>query len=588
MGKLFNSVINSRLTLYLSATNKLSQFQAAFRQQHNAVDHIFTLKSIINKYVTFGKNKVYAAFVDFKKAFDSVPHNLLLLKLLLLGIGGNFYQIIKNMYSGKCQTYVKTQEGISKPFVTKVGIKQGDNLSPTLFNIFIDDIVSYFHSSEKHNVNLNGTDVKCLMYADDLIILASSHTQLQQYLNNLNTYCMDWGLSINTKKTKIMIFQKRNRDDHCTFHFGNKPLEIVQLYKYLGITFQQNGRFKHAMEDLKNRSNKAMFKLSSILENASVRDSKLWLKMFDCTLRPILTYGCQVWSQEMLHVLSKPKLSLHDNFPFEKLHYRYVTYLLGVNRHTHSLTARAEVGRYPLSIYMFSQTIKYWASTLGQQGKLAHAALMEDIKLHVAGHGTLTSIVHFIYKSAYDQDVLTHYDPHVSRPNQLKLKCEKYLQGQYQTCFYDQQNRDEVSHRLKSYIDIKQDYTTETYLLLRMPLNITRPISRLRLSDHDLHVETGRYNKPKKTPFENRTCLHCRTTIEDQLHFMTTCPLYDKDRQELEAVYRRNHPDVTAKSNEHKYKLYIQPDSIAQTIATSKFIYNALNERKRRFLAYTT
>ncbi len=95
MGKLFNKVLNTRLVDHLEETGTLSDNQAAYRKGYSTTDHIFSLKSIINKYVTMNKARLYCCFVDFQKAFDSVPREALLLKLLRLNINGKLYNIIK-------------------------------------------------------------------------------------------------------------------------------------------------------------------------------------------------------------------------------------------------------------------------------------------------------------------------------------------------------------------------------------------------------------------------------------------------------------------------------------------------------------
>jgi hypothetical protein len=84
LGKVFNSVLNNRLTQYLETNNKISDNQAAYRKGFSTIDHIYTLKSIINKYVMHNKSKLYCCFVDFSKAFDSVPRETIFLKLLRL------------------------------------------------------------------------------------------------------------------------------------------------------------------------------------------------------------------------------------------------------------------------------------------------------------------------------------------------------------------------------------------------------------------------------------------------------------------------------------------------------------------------
>jgi hypothetical protein len=97
IAKLFNSILNNRLVMFMEHKKLLSKSQIGFKKNARTADHIFVLKTLINKYVK-NKGKLYACFVDFQKAFDTVWHNGMLFKIQKMGVGGYFYKIIKAMY----------------------------------------------------------------------------------------------------------------------------------------------------------------------------------------------------------------------------------------------------------------------------------------------------------------------------------------------------------------------------------------------------------------------------------------------------------------------------------------------------------
>ena len=134
LGKLFTSLLQKRLENYLESKNLLSINQGGFRSGYRTTDHIYILKTLTNKYLHKLKKNLYVCFVDFKKAFDSVDRKALLQKLLSKGIGGNFYNVIKDMCSNTMYS-CKFGNSYSDPFLATLGVKQGDSLSPT-FNIF--------------------------------------------------------------------------------------------------------------------------------------------------------------------------------------------------------------------------------------------------------------------------------------------------------------------------------------------------------------------------------------------------------------------------------------------------------------------
>ena len=98
VGKLFCSILIQRLLEYIVSLNILHKSQTGFLQNNRKADHVFTLRTLIDKYVHNHNEKIYACFVDFKKAFDSVWHDRLLNKLLQIDVAGSFYNLIKSLY----------------------------------------------------------------------------------------------------------------------------------------------------------------------------------------------------------------------------------------------------------------------------------------------------------------------------------------------------------------------------------------------------------------------------------------------------------------------------------------------------------
>ena len=169
LGKLFTSLLQNRLTLFLEEHDLLSPNQGGFSAGYRTSDHIFILNTLINKHV-YNKN-LFVCFVYFEKAFSSVARKVMLTKLLKKGVWGKIFYLIKNMYSNTLYC-CKTDEYISDPFQANLGVKPGDSLRPTLFNIFVDDIISYFNPNFSNPVSLDQIKFNHLLYADDLILIS--------------------------------------------------------------------------------------------------------------------------------------------------------------------------------------------------------------------------------------------------------------------------------------------------------------------------------------------------------------------------------------------------------------------------------
>ena len=137
LGKLFTAVLNNRLKLYLESYDVLSEAQAGFRKEYSTSDHMFTLYGLIELMKARNK-KLYCTFIDFSKAFDSVWRIGLWGKLIQNGINGKCFQVIYNMYQG-IQSCVSAHNTLTDYFSCCVGVRQGENLSPLLFSLFVND-----------------------------------------------------------------------------------------------------------------------------------------------------------------------------------------------------------------------------------------------------------------------------------------------------------------------------------------------------------------------------------------------------------------------------------------------------------------
>ena len=194
-GKLFSTILTKRLDDFLKDNALINAVQIGFTKKARTADHMFVLRTLIEKYTKDKCGKLFACFLDFRKAFDTVIHAIMLYKLLKNGIAGNFYNVIKNMYVDN-NLSVKMQDGFTQSFMSTIGVRLGDTLSPDLFKIFINDLPDIFDIS-CHGVDIGTYHLNCLLYADDVILLSQNEVGLQNCLKKLENYCADWCLDVN-------------------------------------------------------------------------------------------------------------------------------------------------------------------------------------------------------------------------------------------------------------------------------------------------------------------------------------------------------------------------------------------------------
>ena len=143
MSKVFTKIMQKRLNDYCIENNVISANQCGFREQFRTDDNIFVLNSIVQSYIHCKNKPLFVVFVDFKEIFDCINREMLFCKLQKYGITGNFYQVIKSMYQN-AQFCVKTENGVTKSFLSTTGVKQGCNLSPLLSNLYQNDLHDIF------------------------------------------------------------------------------------------------------------------------------------------------------------------------------------------------------------------------------------------------------------------------------------------------------------------------------------------------------------------------------------------------------------------------------------------------------------
>ena len=173
-------------------------------------------------------------------------------------------------------------------------------------------------------------------------------TCMQSALNAFATYCADWDLTVNIKKTKIIVFSRGKIRNIPEFTFLNEKIEVVFEYKYLGIIFTYNGNFNKAKKYLFDQATRAMYALISKSRKLQNLPIDIQLHLFDSLVVPILLYGCEIWGFE-------------NNSMIEKLHLKYCKTILHVKKSTPSCMVYGELGRFPLDIRIKCRLITFWS-----------------------------------------------------------------------------------------------------------------------------------------------------------------------------------------------------------------------------------
>lgn len=282
--KIFTTLINRRISVILETVQPVEQ--AGFRKGFSTIDHIHTLDLLIEKYQEKQKT-LHIAFIDYKKAFDTVSHTSIWNTLEEQGVNNNYIQVIKSIYSNS--TGRVKLEKIGPSFPIKRGVRQGDPMSPTLFIAVLESIVRKL-DWEKCGLYIDGKYLSHLRFADDIVLLSESATQLQHMLNSLNVHSKQVGLEMNLSKTMLMT----NSIEKKKISIDNKILDYTEDYIYLGkqISFDRNRNNQEVERRVQLAWNK-YWSLKEIFKSNMPVNIKT--KVMTSCILPCLTYACQTW-----------------------------------------------------------------------------------------------------------------------------------------------------------------------------------------------------------------------------------------------------------------------------------------------------
>ena len=548
LGKLFNSILNVRLCDFLNKNNILCAEQSGFRNNHRTSDHLFILKNLMARYKRQRKS-LYIAFIDFKQAFDTVCHTRLLYKLLRCGISNKFYDLIKSMYSN-IQVAVQDGSGknISTFFKSLVGVRQGDNLSPTLFNIFINDLPKIFDDSCAPT-RIGSTPFNAMLYADDLMVISETQSGLQEAMYKLEKYCSSWSMKVNTSKSKFMV-TTGDRVQPCTVTYQQNNIEQVSSFKYLGIEVSKDGTVSSTMKDLYRSGLKAYFKLMRSLKPLP-KPSTL-LNLFDHLIKPILLYGCEIWAPLDLKYRKPTRpltekasftQDLRDQFPYitkymdrndptEILHLKLCKRALGVHSKATNMAVYAELGRYPLFVDQLVQSLKYMDYIQNETENKLLKEFFEAISKD-KWENPLTTLGNQLAKYMRTIPPVKNKKAFfASIKKNFKISFGEYLHRHISSEI--SMSGKKGGNKLRTYKLFKNSLAFEPYLKIANPEK-RRLIAQFRTSAHRLHIETGRFGHNNTyVPPDRRLCECCSMgQTEDEFHFLIECPKYLPLRTEL-------------------------------------------------------
>ena len=237
-GKMLEKVVHNRISKFWEDNNFLSHNQGGFRKGFSTTSTIADLTDELFDQINRGGTTL-AAFIDLRKAFDTVNMSILVKKLEKAGIRNDILRWFENYLSNRSQSTI-ANEVTSGLLPVTCGVPQGSVLGPLFFLVYVNDI--------QEALDVCGLK----LYADDTVIYRSgvdsreASIKLQRSINLFTEWCTANALTVNIKKTKIMAFGSRNKVKKAkdvVISMGNQKLKQVPSYKYLGMLLDSTLNF---------------------------------------------------------------------------------------------------------------------------------------------------------------------------------------------------------------------------------------------------------------------------------------------------------------------------------------------------------
>jgi len=565
--KLFTTILTTRVTNLMegdAATKPLlDDAQGGFRKGRSCIDSVFALTELTRVRRKAGL-PTYVAMLDIQKAYDRVYRDALWVQLWEIGIKGKLWRVITDIYKEiECAVLVNGEQ--SEWFANLVGLRQGCVMSPILFAIFIDSLAKRIRV-QNLGVQVDENRIGAFLIADDLALIASSASELQEMLDLIGNCSKELRFNFNNDKSGIMIFGTQSGGK---WSLAGKDIPVVDSYKYLGVIVDGLLAWKLHKERTLAKAKQSSNQVFGILRRTDCMSARAAVQVYKALVLPVLEYGAEVWGN----------CEWEDA---ELLQRSVARRILGAKQSTSIAFLMGELGWWPLSARRDLLRLRFWWKLVNMQNsrgvKLVYLYCRRKFKESFVSGKDLSKLKkHSMKWCEYTFSLLLELGLD-QRWWTEQLGTEKEWNA---TIFRKIHEREEKrwkttmdgNVKLELYRQVKTTLSFEQYLVDERSREGRVEFSRFRSGSNNLRIDKGREDGLVR---EKRLCLLCMLSVEDVQHVMLDCPAYAYERRLLwDAIERAIGTRMEGLSRNRKMTLMF--DTRAQQ-------FNVLYQPVRSFL----
>jgi len=435
---------------------------------------------------------------------------------------------------------VRMNGKLGEEFMSNIGVKQGDPLSPLLFGLFIDRIDSFLQQKCPFiGARLREQIIRLILYADDLTLIAEVHEELQQLLDALLEFSQGVGLTVSVKKSEVLVFNKQKNTGMFKFKYNGDDLKITESFIYLGSFLCDDTvdkRAQCAFEYRFTKARRAWHLVQGRCHALGIHNVEIRLHLIDALVISSLNSGCEIWGPVLLN--NPQILDKHD---CELWHRAILKQLVGVCKSTTTFTLMEELNRTPIAVSWLKLVLGFWNRTIRKNDEdFVYIALKTAFENNLGWVRALKSAL-----TRWGIHVLDNFEE-IDVDQVVEKVIDRWRRGSY-VLNTDIQLRNIPDNLREGFKTLK--YKRWFYAdpcMVKQPKYISvlhkfeqiNTIAKFRMGCHWLNCETTRKVDGICLPRSKRVCTLCDfNRCEDEMHLFE-CPFYTDLRLKYQSLFR--------------------------------------------------